>query len=644
MNFTLTVLDTAGIQPYIFNSNELRENIGASHLAYMATTHWVQEVLSQPGIGLAKHNYQVKENGADPYNDQFRLETETANGRAEVVYAGGGNTIILFAGDGHADIAKKFVYELSKKVIAEAPGLQLYAVHKQYTWGDNLPQAIDEAMQELGQLKAHLPVYTPVLGLSVTASCASIGLPANGEHLDPDKTGKSFEYMEEEGNGRATLANRASRQVITQWHTTSEARKRLHNMFPFVEDNGFHWTGNLDKIGKLPGRDESLIAVIHADGNGMGRRILVLGEIFGKFFHDQPRAYINAMRQLSLSFQKTATEALVKTVEKLTETLLKRKKQEEILYHIGKSKDGSDYPCFPLRPIVFGGDDVTFVSTGAWGLALAQQYLAYLEEGDKIPGFKTLFAAHLPTGLETEIQGALAYAQDQNIDVKDSPPYACAGVSIVKTHYPISRAYSNSSDLAKSAKKMVLAYIPEKTASAIDWHFTTTGLTGELNEIREREYESSELMPNSICQAVDDEQPYPLPMRPLMLRSTHTWRNWDNFLILFKRFETGWANGRNKMLALRETLHEGPTATAEFENLEKRGGFLPALTPTTSVAGLSLQQDKGWMIWQDEKTATTHLGNWRTANELDLLKRELNEVRCVYFDAIEMQEQFLALD
>ena len=87
MNCTLTVLDTAGIQSYIFNSNELREDIGASHLIYMATTHWVQEVLSQPDVGLTKHNYQVKENEANPYNDQFHLETETANGRTSKLAA-----------------------------------------------------------------------------------------------------------------------------------------------------------------------------------------------------------------------------------------------------------------------------------------------------------------------------------------------------------------------------------------------------------------------------------------------------------------------------------------------------------------------------------------------------------------------------
>ena len=52
MDCTLTVLDTAGIQSYIFNSNELRENIGASHLVYQATTYWVLKVLNKKEVGV----------------------------------------------------------------------------------------------------------------------------------------------------------------------------------------------------------------------------------------------------------------------------------------------------------------------------------------------------------------------------------------------------------------------------------------------------------------------------------------------------------------------------------------------------------------------------------------------------------------
>lgn len=60
---------------------------------------------------------------------------------------------------------------------------------------------------------------------------------------------------------------------------------------------------------------------------------------------------------------------------------------------------------------------MTLVCAGPWGLAVAQRYLAELERGEKLPG---------------------------DADDDDNTPYACAGVAIVKTHYPFSQAYGLS--------------------------------------------------------------------------------------------------------------------------------------------------------------------------------------------------------
>jgi hypothetical protein len=48
--YIATVIDTTGIQKYIFGSNRLKENIGASHLVKLATTDWVEEFLKDFGL------------------------------------------------------------------------------------------------------------------------------------------------------------------------------------------------------------------------------------------------------------------------------------------------------------------------------------------------------------------------------------------------------------------------------------------------------------------------------------------------------------------------------------------------------------------------------------------------------------------
>ena len=47
-SFVLTVVDTQGIQPYIFGTNRLAQNVGASFLVKEATHRWVAEALPAP--------------------------------------------------------------------------------------------------------------------------------------------------------------------------------------------------------------------------------------------------------------------------------------------------------------------------------------------------------------------------------------------------------------------------------------------------------------------------------------------------------------------------------------------------------------------------------------------------------------------
>ena len=58
--FTVTIIDTSGIQDYIFSSNRLRENIGASQLVSEVCNQWLKTILLQK-LGLSeKQLEQIK--------------------------------------------------------------------------------------------------------------------------------------------------------------------------------------------------------------------------------------------------------------------------------------------------------------------------------------------------------------------------------------------------------------------------------------------------------------------------------------------------------------------------------------------------------------------------------------------------------
>jgi len=588
MDYTITVLGTGSIQPYIFSSNLLRENIGASELVARVTTRLVQETLDLPEIvGAAGHNFRVED---QTLAKSYAIDKAIENGNieAEVIYAGGGNTVLLFK---EAAKAKDFVYVWSRRVLTTAPGLEVYAVHVPYEWAGSvsLAKKVSEAIEALSHWRSRLPATQATLGLSVSVACSSTGLPANQRHPSEDR--------------QRSLANIANRQVQAKWDAAKQASHRLRGIFS-AETANFEWSDDLEKIGRLPGREDSFVAVVHADGNGMGKRVMLLGDMFDEL-PEYPRAYIHAMRELSIDLDNTAETAMKAAVKALVATLQHSQADGRPLYY----SDGQ-INILPFRPIVFGGDDVTWVCAGPLGLALAHRYLVELENL-LLPSFPQLLrGGGIPEAKAKKIEQDFVAKLPQH-----NRPYACAGIALVKTHYPFAQAYHISEELSKTAKKRVHVLRPDKLASAIDWHYTTTGLTASLEDIRQREYTTL--------------QGDKLHARPLMLDGRYTWRNWDNFVRMWSAFSR-WFDQRNKMLALREAVRNGPTAVTQFAAIERVRGGLPEPSLEPPEKGLlrrnssELYFENGWV----KVPADAQESIWQ------------NEERGAYFDAIEIEKMF----
>lgn len=90
----------------------------------------------------------------------------------------------------------------------------------------------------------------------------------------------------------------------------------------------------------------------------------------------------------------------------------------------------------PLRPIIIGGDDVTFICPGRMGLQYAEAFMKYITSEDL-----------LADDLYAHIKAATGKPISKNLS-------CCAGVAIVPAKYPFFRAYELAEQLCDEAKTL----------------------------------------------------------------------------------------------------------------------------------------------------------------------------------------------
>ncbi len=491
--FTVTFIDTTGIQDYIFNSNRLRENIGASYLVSAATGEWVKETLSELKIPCDKQTEPI----------------ENSNYGAELIYADGGNALLIFK---EKKTALEFSNILSKRVLLEAPGLNLLIAHDEFDWyGEKkLYQVVKELIaNKIERQKHERSISVPLLGLGVTATCNSTLLPAVAS------SDEYIKYDDDDGEKSYLISRETKHKLIAASKANDKLKKILAGIIDF---NVYQFPYRTDNLGRSEG-ESSYAAVIHADGNGMGKRFQDYG---GK---RENRDYIIAMHKFSRSVKEAGENALVAVIKTIVNSISEGK----IVGNLGKFSLKNNN--IPFRPLIYGGDDTTFVCEGRLGLELAALYLQELE---KHP-------------------------------VADEIPLtACAGICVVKTHYPFARAYNISEALCQEAKKFVNK---EKESegeafSALDWHLAASGLIGTVTEIRQREYY--------------EKKHGHLNIRPLRLFQNGTeWRTMEGFTQVLTQFtqHENWcdtlsvkppAYRHNKIMLLRDVLRQGSEATKDF--------------------------------------------------------------------------------
>ncbi len=529
----LLIIDTTQIQPYIFGSNRLRENVVASHLVNAATQVWVVGNLPPKNNVIS-----VKQRVGQRFGiTDDKIEDGVL--QAEVLYMGGGNVAILFDSE---DTCSEFVRKHTRFVMRHAPNLQLVIYRQPFHFDqDNLYDVMTDIFENL--LDQHKQTRTrsnPLLGLSVTAVCQSTGMPAMMMSETLSKTETPYPVS-------AAIAAKTKKKNLD----AANGRLRTYLQFDKASQNVYQFPSDLDQIGRTEG-EHSYIAIVHADGDGVGSRLVDIGDKFSAKNNADGaprklnRDYVQTRRDFSIQLEQSARTAMQETLHflqnKIKTTTDKDGNAVHYIEHRNafgdvlpplELKRGKDGFYLPFRPIVFGGDDITFICDGRLGLALANDYLKR-------------FKAKTAQLLQKHI-GELT---------------ASAGVAIVKSHYPFARAYGLAEALGKSAKHYRTDLKQEHgyAGGCLDWHFAMSGLMGDLETVRDQHYQTEQGS---------------LTVRPVTIEDNpqQAYRSWGfvyDGLAQFQDLDThpndapNWSTRRNKVKALRDVLREGENATKQF--------------------------------------------------------------------------------
>jgi len=477
----MTYVDVLRVQDFVLVSNRLRDVVAGSDLVVEATRGLV-ETVARPCGGT-------------------------------VVFAAGGNALLVFEGQDprDRDQARRFAANYSRQLLEDYPGLEVEMVHREYESGKWLPTFL-QVQQELQRRKLARVPHAAVAGLSVTAECAETGGVAT--HL----------VSRPGSDGRVPASS-------TVWRRRRQGRNdtRWETLLPSQTWNDYQliFPGELDQF-RRTSDDTSLMAVVHVDGNQVGRRI-------AEWLRSQDDADDKAVREqqqrLSERIEGLGIKVMGAVLARVYAALAPWKEHGDVGIHSAHPLGG--FPLhtdgrklyLPIRPVLAGGDDLTFLCDGRIGLSLARTALETLH-GTPVPEFNSAVGA-------------------------------CAGVAIVKTHAPFSRAYRMAKALCARAKA---AIVESDTAPQyfLDWHIGYASPMESVNDLRMREYQVGKRT---------------LTMRPYALGSDavpHTFV-WLDEVVLGRGgagdsgggFQNDWwQQRRGKIKRLLELVREGPDAVA----------------------------------------------------------------------------------
>ena len=500
MQVNAILFDVQSIQKYIFANNKLKANVGASYIV----DRLFEDVLCKDVI-------LKLESGADIISWKTRRDKITSLPTpVYVAYIGGGKALILIDND-HTNMIESVIKTFTAQVLTQYPGLKVGVTTGLVTLEKN-QFSIDER-QLFKQLKNNQYTLNPILR------------PANtGLTTICDYSGDTADTVVNFKDGERLVAT----SFTSKFNAFEAANARLKKDLFGSEDIEWIFPSEFDELGQNKSTEKSKtgindIAIVHIDGNNMGARFISC----------------DGLEERSALSEKVATKTL-ESFKSLVQWIIDK-------YEVfGKHLQLKD-KMLPIRPIIVGGDDITFVCNAR----IAVQ------------------AAHF---LMQEL-----LSDNHGISIS-----SCAGIAMIPTSYPFFRGYEMAEQLCDSAKSKMRAYnkknkinescwmdfafLHGETAPTLEQFFANeySSLTGNMHYGPYRVYEKGE--------TGESER-------------EGLWQ----LLECTQQFKDGRVMAQNKVKELRSILQDNEHMWTVFlEQLRNTGKSMP------EVAGWDMFREKLW--------------------------------------------------
>lgn len=435
------LLDTRSIQKYVFSCNKLKTNVGASYLVDAIFNDLMQDVV------LPKFNLNMPEEKWQK-TEKIQMQKENSKIECEIVYIGGGNMLILVNKypdnmEENLELCRKIVGCWSEEMLKKTPGLKTGAAIDEMDI-DDFKNSLDKMYK---QLKANQNTVLP-----------QVDLPYTGLTLECDVSGKTADVFD--WTDKRWISNEVKSKTDAYKFAAEKLREEYKYDLMDEEQNKYDFIDDLEHIGCKDG--ESYVSVIHIDGNNMGVK-------FGNCETSQER------KKLSLKvvgIVQSAFQELVKSIIKDYND----EKYDKVLDIRDLVRDGKR--LLPIRPIIIGGDDITFVCPGRLGIEYAKRFIEYVSK-------EKLLTDEQHERMENAVNKDKKENEKKNISKNMS---CCGGVAIVPLKYPFFRAYQLAESLCGSAKSKSR----QNDKCYIDFAILYGEMTPTLDQLERYQYSGAE--------------------------------------------------------------------------------------------------------------------------------------------------------